>query len=66
MSGVSASPQSRGRLYAKGLTQGIIETVKLAGEEVASLSNQTYSYSYLGNMVVMLQTIETGFEGYLN
>jgi hypothetical protein len=54
------------RLYEKDPTQGIIGTVELAGEEVASLSSQTYSYNYSGDTVVMLQIIETGFEEYLN
>ena len=54
------------RLYIKDPTQGIIGTIELAGEEVATLSTQTYSYNYSGDTEAMLQIIETGFEEYLN
>ena len=54
------------RLYIKDPTQGIIGTTELAGEEVATLSTQTYSYNYSGDTEAMLQIIETGFEEYLN
>lgn len=40
--------------------------VELAGQEVATLSTQTYSYNYAGDQDVMLQIIETGYEEFLN
>lgn len=54
------------RLYVRDPTQGIIGTIELAGEEVATLSSQTYSYNYSGDTEAMLQIIETGFEEFLN
>ena len=53
------------RLYIKDPTPGIIGDIELAGEEVATLSTQTYSYNYAGDELVMLQIIEHGFEEYL-
>jgi hypothetical protein len=54
------------RLYERDPTTGIIGTTELDGEEIATLSTQTYSYNYSGDTDVMLQIIETGYEEYLN
>jgi hypothetical protein len=46
------------RLYEADPVLGIIGTVELAGEEVASLSSQSYNYSYSGDVDVALQIID--------
>jgi len=52
------------RVYEKDPTQGIIGS-ELYGEETAGTSTINIQYNYTGDIVVMLQIIENGFEEYL-
>jgi len=50
------------RLYEKNITEGTIGTVELEGEEVATVDNQSYNYSYISDTDVVLQVIADGYE----
>jgi len=50
------------RLYIKNVTEGIIGNVELAGEETATQDNQSYSYTYVSDVVAILQIIAEGYE----
>jgi len=50
------------RLYVKDPIDGIIGTVELDGEEVATQDNQSYSYEYISDRDVVLQIIAADYE----
>lgn len=50
------------RLYEEEATPGIIGSVNLDGEEVATTSTQTYPFTYSSDTDVVLQIIHEGYE----
>ena len=54
------------RLYEADATQGIIGTTELAGEETATVDNQTYTYTYSTDTSVAVQIIDDNYEEIVN
>jgi len=50
------------RLYEDSGVSGELGTTELAGEETATVDNQSYSYSYSTDTDVILQIISDGYE----
>lgn len=54
------------RIYEDSVTAGEIGTVELAGEESATVDNQTYIYSYSSDTDIVVQIIADGYEEFLH